>query len=440
MIFGLISVIGFNVVDTFFISKLGTTQLAAMGFIYPVVFILSTIALGLGAGAASIISRSIGRGDFLGVKKQASHSLYLSLIIVTVLIVIGMNSIDPLFTLLGANERVLVHIRSYMSIWYIGMFFLVVPMVGNSILRASGNTIFPGLIMATSAVINIILDPILIFGTSFIAPMGMEGAAIATVFARAITMAASIYVLYAKEEMLEISVPRWSEVKASWAKLLKIGLPAAGTNMIAPATMAVITRIVADQGDWVVASLTIVGRLEVFSFVIIIGLSSALVPFVGQNIGANNFERVNLAIRKSTMFCVFFGITYFAAALFLSEKIPLIFSNDPKVIQTTSLFFLLVPISYAFEFIRLTITSALLASGKPILSGMLSLLKSLVFGIPVVLVLNNLFQIKGVFLAIAFSNICTGIIAVAVFRRVLKQLKEKRPPKVSVTEPILQEF
>ena len=147
MVLGTLGMVIFNLSDTFFVGQLGTNQLAALSFTFPVVLIVSSLAMGLGIGASAVISRAIGEGNHYKVKRLTTDSLTLSLIFVGFFALFGLLTINPLFRLLGASGEVLVYISQYMTIWYLGVVFVVIPMVGNNAIRASGDTKTPGLIM-----------------------------------------------------------------------------------------------------------------------------------------------------------------------------------------------------------------------------------------------------------------------------------------------------
>ncbi len=164
MVWGVFSVFAFSLADTYFVAQLGTNELAAMSFTFPVVAVLASVAMGLGVGTSSVIARVIGEGNRQKVQRLTTDSLLLSLLIVIILAFGGLATINPLFTALGAQQELLPLIGDYMKIWYLGMVFLVVPLVGNSAIRASGNTVVPSLIMTFAAATNTLLDPLLIFG------------------------------------------------------------------------------------------------------------------------------------------------------------------------------------------------------------------------------------------------------------------------------------
>ena len=198
IIFGMFSMVTFNLVDTFFISRLGVKELAAMSFTFPVIMFIVSIALGLGVATSSVVSRAIGRGDHHQVQRLTTDSLIISFLIVVIFAVLGLFSMNWTFRSLGANGETLPLVKQYMRIWYLGVAFVVIPMVGNNAIRACGDTFIPSLIMVISTIINIILDPLLIFGLWGFPRLGLEGAAIATVIARAAAVIFSLLILHFK--------------------------------------------------------------------------------------------------------------------------------------------------------------------------------------------------------------------------------------------------
>ena len=234
MVWGVFSVLAFSLADTYFVAQLGTNELAAMSFTFPVVTVLGSIAMGLGTGVSSVIARVIGEGDRRKVQQLTTDGLLLSFLIVGILVSIGLVTIGPLFATLGAEPELLSPIGDYMNIWYLGMVFLVVPMVGNSAIRASGNTVVPSLIMTLAAAVNILVDPLLIFGWGPLPALGLKGAALATVISRASTLVASLAFLHFHERLILFTLTSPKVMLASWRRLLSVGLPAAATNLISP--------------------------------------------------------------------------------------------------------------------------------------------------------------------------------------------------------------
>ena len=176
MAFGMAALILFNVVDTLYVGRLGATQLAAMSFTFPVVYMLMHVAVGLGIGLVAVVSRVIGEGDHQRVRRLTSDGLILANTVVIVLAVAGLLSIDPLYRALGAGDDLVSMIKSYMVWLYGGVGFLVIPIMGNSAIRATGDTKTPAIIMAVAGVVNIALDPLLIFGIGPFPRLGFDAA------------------------------------------------------------------------------------------------------------------------------------------------------------------------------------------------------------------------------------------------------------------------
>ncbi|MFT7538316.1 MAG: Na+-driven multidrug efflux pump, partial [Lysobacterales bacterium] len=162
MIWGILAIMAFNVIDTIFIAKLGTTHLAAISFTFPVVMVVTNLAIGLGIGASSVVSRAIGEDNHQEIQNLTISALILSFVLAVVFIVIGYLTTEPLFSLLGAGDDTLPLISAYMNVWYLGIGFLIIPIVGNYIVRATGDMFWPAMVMAGSSILNLILDPILI--------------------------------------------------------------------------------------------------------------------------------------------------------------------------------------------------------------------------------------------------------------------------------------
>ena len=294
---------------------------------------------------------------------------------VAILSSIGLLTIDPLFTALGASSDVLPFVKQYMEVWYFGMVFLVVPMIGNSAIRAAGDTLIPSLIMTTSAGFNILLDPLLIFGLWGFPELGLAGAAWATVISRGVTLVASLLVLKFKEKMLSSHFPDLEETLMCWRDILYVGLPAAGSNMITPISIGIITSMLAVYGSLAVAAFGVASRIESLAMIALMALASSIAPFIGQNWGAQKFGRATQALRQSYLFCLGWGILMaILLAAGASLVIPL-FNSNTEVIAIARTYLAIVPISYGGAGIIQVANSAFNALGKPIPAVIMTVLR-----------------------------------------------------------------
>ncbi|MEC9320093.1 MAG: MATE family efflux transporter, partial [Pseudomonadota bacterium] len=290
VIFGVATLISFNVVDTFFISLLGTDPLAAVSFTFPITFTVVSLTIGLGIGTSAVIARKYGRDKPQEAQFDGFAALSVSALLVLMLSAVGYIFMDSIFTLLQAQQRLLPLIREYMTLWFAGSVMLVTPMVGNAVLRASGDTRTPSLIMASGGLANAIFDPILIFGWGPIPAMGIEGAALASVISW-LSGVVLVFWLLNRKQLIRVRIETTRGLFREWVDaaraILKIGLPAAGANILTPLAMSVMTAIIASYGAAAVAAFGVGTRLESLASIIILALSMSLPPLISQNFGAN---------------------------------------------------------------------------------------------------------------------------------------------------------
>ena len=422
MIFGVLSMVLYNLVDTLFVGRLGKDQLAALSFTFPVVLVISSLALGVGIGASAAISRAIGAGDHGRVRRLTTDSLLLALLIVGVFATAGILTIDPLFRLLGANERILPYINEYMSIWYPGMVFVVFPMVGNNAIRATGDTRTPGIVMMIGALANAMMDPLLIFGIGPFPALGIRGAAAATLFGRSITFVAAIYVLSVREHLLDFRRPKIAAVLSSWKEVLYVGIPAAATRMIVPVGAAIVTRILSAYGPEAVAGYGVATRIEFFGLAIIRALAAVMAPFIGQNLGAGKLNRIREGYRAAQRMSVIVGGLFFAVLFVLAGPIARLFTEAPDVVKTTIRYLRIVPVAYALQGIYLISAPGLNVLHKPLIAAGLGATEMFALIAPLALLGSWLFGITGVFAGIAVSYAVTGILSRVAFRRTLASI------------------
>jgi len=415
---GMLSVIGFNLVDTLFIAQLGVAELAAISFTPAIIFSLSSLTIGLGIGLSVVISKEVGADSTLARKNICSYAILLSLLFTVIFALLGVATITPLFTLLGAKAEALEYVDSYMSIWYLSMPLLVLPIVGNSAIRGAGNAKFPAMLMLFSSVSNLILDPIFIFGYAGIEAQGVAGAAWASMIARLAATIIAIYYLYAKADLLSFRAIPVQQILAIWRKLLKIALPVGATRILTPLSMGVVTMIASSHGDEAVAALGVGGRIESVSMIFVTGLSVVIGPFIGQNLGAKQITRVQTAIKYGLLFCLLWGGLNTLLFFLIAEPIGAAFSDEPKVIQLSILYLYIIPVSLIGLATQIIVSSCCHPLGKSNTALKLSVIRMYVFCIPMVMLGNYLYDVVGIFIGLSVANIMTGILSVIILKKV----------------------
>lgn len=419
MVFGMTAIMLFNVVDTLYVGRLGAIELAAMSFTFPVVYMLMHIGVGLGVGVTSAISRAIGEGDHDRVRRLTTDGLILAHTTVVILAVAGWFSIDPLFRALGASDEMIPLIRTYMRWVYVGVGFLMIPIAGNSAIRATGDTKTPAIIMMVAGVVNIILDPLLIFGPGPFPRLGLEGAAIATVISWTVTLFASLWILGRRLKMLDRSIPQLGAMWRSWKEILYVGIPAAASQVLVPVAVGIITRMVSSFGPTAVAAFGVGTRIEALSLIGVFSLSAALAPFVGQNYGARKRERLRASIRFCAVASVVYGALTIAVLAIVARPLAALFSSQEDVIGTTVTYLRIMPLGYMFHGFTLMVMSTLNAVNRPLRAAALNAIRLFVFSVPLAWLGAHLAGIAGIYFGLVVANVLIGIISFLVVQKFL---------------------
>lgn len=404
---GILSILLFNITDTFFISLLGTDALTAISFTFPLTFIISSIIIGFGSGLSAALARLIGRGEPDNLKEFVISALLLGLVTITVLTTLGFLSADSLFRLLGAKDNLLPLIHDYLNVWLIAIGFLVIPMMGNSALRATGNAKYPSYIMMGAGVVNVVLDPLLIFGWGPIAPMGIQGAAVATLIAWAMSLVASLILLH-KSQLIGWVCLSVSSVLKTWRTVLRVGQAAAISQMINPLFNAIVMSILASIDSKAVAAYGVGIRIESVMLIGVIALASSLMPFLAQNVGAGQHERAKSALLGSAKFSIISQFVLYVIVALLARPLANLFSDDAAVIEYVVIFLYLVPFAYGALGMVIVVANALNAYNRPGASLLINIARLFLLMLPMVWLGKELLGTNGVFAAIAIGNIIMG--------------------------------
>ncbi|USD40919.1 MATE family efflux transporter [Vibrio sp. SCSIO 43135] len=408
MIFGMVAILMFNLVDTFFISLLGTDALAAISFTFPVTFAVNCITMGIGMGLSTSIGRLLGQGDTQDAARFSSHGLLLAVLLVACASFIGLHTIEPLFRILGAEQHLIPLIEQYMVVWYWTIPLLVIPMAGNSAIRATGDTKTPAKIMMLAGIINGVLDPLLIFGYGPFPELGIQGAAIASALSWFGALCGSLYVLIKREKLLTLPSPR--ALLNDWQQILKIGTPAALSNAMNPLSGALLMIMLASHGTAAVAAYGAAQRVESILILVLMSLTSALTPFMAQNLGANNPQRSFAGLFLSMRFSIVFQLLIFIMMIPLSIPLSALFSQEQAVGDLLWHYLLVVPFSYGFQGIVMMLVSGLNALHQPLKAFQWSFMRLFVFTLPAAWLGSMLYDIEGLFIGIAVGNILGGVL------------------------------
>lgn len=337
MIGGMVAMIIFNLTDTFFVSRLGTDALAAMGFTFPVVMTVGALSTGMAQGAGSILARAMGRGNQQLMKRVTTDGLLLAIVIVILVSGLGLLTVEPFFRLLGAEGVALELLQKYMTVWFAGALVVVMPPIGDSSMRALGDMVRPFIVMLVCAVMNIILDPILIFGLFGFPEMGISGAALATVISRSVGMITTLSFLHFRYHLISFTRAGLKDLFPAWKRILRIGFPAAIVRLFPQLQLMVLTRLSVSVGGLsAVAAIAAGSRVEGFAIIITAAVGMALVPLVGQNCGAGRIDRVDNLRKFINLLALCLAVLLFMISIPASKPIARIFSDETAVIRNIS--------------------------------------------------------------------------------------------------------
>ena len=417
MIYGMILLMTFNLVDTFFVGLLGTQPLAAISFTFPITFTVISLTIGLGIGTSAVIAKALGKGDKESAKNLATSALYLTALIVGVLAIIGYLIIDETFLLLGASEALLPLIHQYMDIWFIGCICLIGPMIGNAVLRASGDTKTPSIIMGSAGLINAVLDPIFIFGFGPVPAMGIQGAAVATLISWLFGLGYVLYILAVKRGLIHRHLMSIKDFISSARGILHIGLPAAGANMLTPVASAILTAIVAEYGVSAVAAFGVGSRIESIACLVVLALSMTLPPFISQNFGAGNMKRVEEGFKTSIKFVLAWQVFIYIALVLIAPFIAEVFSKEQAVADIIKLFIWILPLGYGFQGVIILTNSSFNALHKPMVALVLSIIRLFICYVPLAYLGSLWFGLEGFFIGALIGNVVMAAISYSLFNK-----------------------
>ena len=410
MMLGIVSLMLFNLADLYFVSRLGTDALAALGFTFPVCFTVISLAIGLGIGTSATLARLLGEKRRKDASSLATDNLLVVSILMVLISFLFQLLIDPIFTLMGAADELMPLINSYMEIWLFGSIFLVVNMVCNACLRATGDTKTPALIMAASSLLNFILDPIFIFGFGPVEGLGIQGAATASVIAWSLTTVFAIKILFVKKRLLVKQQFNLVRLKTHFF-----------SDMMTPIAQAVLTYLVARHGPEAVAAFGVGNRIESLALLVCLALSMTLPPLISQNYGAGNIERVKAAYQLAIRFSLAWQALVFIVLLLLAERVSGLFSDSDSVKSLIILWIFIVPLGFAFQAVTFLTASSFNALHQPFRAMQISVARLFLFALPLAWIGSYLYDLKGMFVSLVVSNLCVAVFAWRGMKRYLEK-------------------
>jgi putative MATE family efflux protein len=404
---GISSMILASMIETIYIGILGARELAAYSFMFPVIMALTSISMGVGIGASSLIARAEGEGDRERVKRLATHTVFLTLALTLVLSCSTYFFLEFFYASMGAEGEVLQLVVAYAEIWVVfGLVSFTIPMVSSTVLRALGIAKVPGYIMTITSGVQLVVSPILIFGLFGVPAQGLLGSAYGFLIIGFIRIIA-FGVLVANENILLTR-----EVLKGWllsAKaIMHIALPSMLSSLIGPISIGITIALLAAHGDVIVAAFGVVSRIEMLVTMILGALASSVAPFVGQNWGAKQDERVREGLSIAYRFCLFWGVACFIVLGLFGDYLVGLINDDEQLTEAAGWFMIIVPIGFGLMGVGQVAASVFIALGKPMPPTILSILRTVVVYIPMAIVFDRYWGYIGIFISLMVANVLFG--------------------------------
>lgn len=420
MMFGVLSLMSFQLVDSAFIGQLGVLPLAAQGFTLPIQMIIIGLQVGLGIATTAVIARALGAGQIRYAKQLGGLVVAIGSIGVALFSVIIYLLRHPILALLSAPESVYQIVDSYWIYWLVSAWVGAVLYFLYSLCRANGNTMLPGTMMMVTSILNLILDPIFIFTFD----LGIEGAALATILAFGI----GVFVVAPKVSKRHWMLFDWSDldVGKSIRSISHIMGPAMISQLLPPLSSMLATKLLASFGTAAVAAWALGSRFEFFAMVAILALTMSMPPMVGRLLGAGKLQDIRKLVRIACQFILGFQLIIAVVTYLLSGHLAALMTSEQSVESILHWHLMIVPISLGPLGICMLMVSVSNALAKSYTALTISALRLFVFFLPCLWVGAQIAALHGLFIGALVGNILAGLAAWAMYQRALRQVEQQK--------------
>ena len=411
----------YNLVDAIFIGRgVGTLGIAGLAICFPVQMINLAIGQMIGMGAASIISRALGAGDEPRAHRALGNALLMIVILAAVLTTGAFIFLDQLLKVFGATREILPYARDYLSVILWGTAFRFYAMSHNNIIRSEGRAKISMMVMIIGAGVNIVLDPVFIFGFG----MGMRGAALATVLAQACTTTFIIYYFRSGKSSLSMGLGDLVPSLPIIRETLAVGASSFGRMVAGSAVIVVLNRSLGHYGgNLAIATYGVLNRITHFAFMPTMGFAQALQPVAGFNYGARRYYMARLALRVSSIRSTVFAAGAFVLLMVFARPMIQLFTRDPELIELSVSSLRIIALAFPVVGIQMMGATMFLALGRAGPALFLSLSRQIIFLIPLVLVFPLAMGLNGVFAAFPVADVLATTVTVLMLVREFGRLK-----------------
>ncbi|MCV2403997.1 MATE family efflux transporter [Marinomonas sp. C2222] len=418
MLFGILSLMSFQLVDSAFIGQLGVLPLAAQGFTLPMQMVVIGVQVGLGIATTSVISRALGSGNSMYSRQLAGLVLVIGGVGIAALCFAVWLFRGYILLFLSAPEEIFIVIESYWPHWLLSAWMGALIYFYYSICRSNGNTLLPGIMMVITSLLNLVLDPIFIFTLD----LGLNGAAMATTLSFGLGVLVMGYQVFTKQWLTF----NWQGLKIS-KSLLSLGHimgPAMISQLFPPIASMIATKLIASFGAAAVAAWALGSRFEFFSIVVVLALTMSMPPMVGRLYGAKKIGEIKQLVAIACCFILGFQLLIAIATFFASTWLAGLMTSEPYVSNILRWHLVLIPISLGALGICMLMVSVLNALGRPYVALLVSALRLFAFFVPGLWLGAEVAGLKGLFAGVLIANVVAGGCAWSVYLREVKLIEQ----------------
>ncbi len=416
----------FSIIDTVFIARLGTSALAAIMICVPVEILLVSVGSATGVGITSLLARTLGKRDFKAADNIAWHGLVICIIYGLLFPWVGLSNMDYLLIRFGCTPELFALSREYLYIILLGSLFTFIPMMSAHILQGEGNTVLPMLTSLVGVILNVMFDPLLIFGWGPIPALGMRGAALATVIAQFFCSVMALLTMYKKRVFLSWSLLNFRPEVSILTGIYRVGMPALLMELLSVFLLVFFNKVLLEFGSSAVAVNGIFVRIRSLFYMPVYGLAQGAMPIIGFAYGASNLERVKEAIIKASVWSLGFVLLGWFTMQFHGAWLMGWFTSDSELAMAG-----VVCMRWGTLFLPLMgpiiiLGNVLQAIGRGMTAMWLSLLRQLGVFLPALLILPPIFGVNGIWLAFSVAELLSGFVALLFFARLWQNLQTRK--------------
>ncbi len=415
----------YNIVDTIWVGRLGHEAIAALTIVFPYQILFYAIGGGTGIGISALVARRFGENNIEDTNRVAGQIFFLSAFWGFLFMLVAVTFADSILPLIGATPDIMEYSKVYFTITSYGAPLIIMGIVMSSLIRGSGDAIKPMIIMVSGTIINIILDPLMIFGIGPFPEMGVRGAAWATFIAQCFAAGLGLFYFFAHKTAFHFKAshirPNWSIIK----EIYRVGAPTAVFQILESLVFFLINTVVASFGSLAIAALGIVIRVSDFAYMPIMGVSHGLLPIVGFCFGAGNYKRLWQALKQATV-----GISALLLVITIlievfTPQLISIFNREPALLSTAVTAMRISMISMTMIGFNILVTTTFQGLSQGTTALVLSLIKQFIVFVPLLYLCRWLWELNGVWISWPIADSLSTAVSFGFIYREYRRHRQK---------------